>query len=196
MSTTLSRKRVFSLKDFKAADRVDRFYIHMMQPSDFELNDQDKRYLEVLKRAYVIMCEGHTRREMVIQIAALEEEASQNTYRILRDAESLFGRFEDVDRRIQRGIIRERLELLAKKAKENEDIEEERKCYEALIKLDRLDQPEMAANADTTLPMLVITDDPAALEAEDAEIVEDDTSSQATLSQPEAEGLPSGQAED
>lgn len=181
MSKELSQKRVFSEVDFKNADRIDRMYIYLLDKGRFELNLTDRTYLSILKRAYAILCEGKPRRETVKLIAYLEDEAETNVYRIIRDAQNLYARFEDVDRRIQRGILREKLELLAQKAEEKDDLFQARLCYEALSRLDGLNRVDDEKPKKTELPKVVIfTNNPQALAAQQ-QIETDDLAEDAVL---------------
>ncbi len=198
MSRVLLRK-IFSRNDFLKATRVERMYMHMLQPS-FILSPEDAEHLDLLRAAYLIIVKGKSRAETARLIKALTGAAGTSEYRIMAEAQQLFGNFEEVDKRVQRGILRDKLmrllEIAENEIEENakraqgEDPDEEgvsiivnsdtdrpRKIIETLMKLDRLDLDDEEI-PDTTIPELIITSNPKALnqhvEVEEAELEEYD----------------------
>lgn len=195
MSRVLLRK-IFSRNDFLKATRVERMYMHMLQPS-FILSQEDAEHLDLLRAAYLIIVKGKSRAETARLIKALTGAAGTSEYRIMAEAQQLFGNFEEVDKRVQRGILRDKLNRLLEIAEgdlsdlsDNEDpdapevfvartkdTEPARKIIETLIKLDRLDLDDEEI-PDTTIPELIITSNPQALnqhvEVEEAELEEYD----------------------
>lgn len=195
MSRVLLRK-IFSRNDFLKATRVERMYMHMLQPS-FKLSSDDAEHLDLLRAAYMIIVQGKSRAETARLIKGLTGAAGTSEYRIMAEAQQLFGNFEEVDKRVQRGILRDKLNRLLQIAEgdlsdlsDNEypeypevfvarttDTEPARKIIETLIKLDRLDLDDEEI-PDTTIPELIITSNPKVLnqqvEVEEAELEEYD----------------------
>ena len=146
----------------------------LIEPDSFDLTNRDEIYFNLLRQAYPIICQGMSRAETKVAIEDLKGAAHQETVlKIIRDAQELFGPFEEVDKRIQRGVIREKLKALAGKNEESEDWEEARECYIALMKLDRLDKDDPAEDIPNELPAPRFTDDPAALEQFDEAEIDD-----------------------
>lgn len=169
----LSTKRVFDLVEFKNATKVERMYMYMIEPDRFVLAEEEERYFHILRQSYAVIAEfDKPRGEVIEAINTIKGDFRATAYRIMKDAQSLFGMFEEVDKRVQRAIVREKLKMLAIKAQNQNDGQLEARCYEAMIRLDKLDQSDGDPVQDTTIPMLEVTSDPTAL-IEEAEIIED-----------------------
>jgi hypothetical protein len=179
---------LFDPKLFKKGDRVERMYMHLVQPRRYQLKPDEQTYLNMCTQAFGIICDNPSRREArrLIKEQVLEEVRAErgdphyaSVIQVMRDAEALYGRFEQINRRIQRGIIRERisvrLQQLYREAAEGEaDDKAIGKYEELLIKLDKLDEIIDEEGIDTTIPALEFTQDPTALlEAEDIEYEEE-----------------------
>ena len=198
MSRVLLRK-IFSRNDFLKATRVERMYMHVLQPS-FKLSLEDADHLDLLRAAYLIIVKGKSRAETARLIKSLTGAAGTSEYRIMAEAQQLFGNFEEVDKRVQRGILRDKLMRLLEIAENeieenhkqvegegnsedgvaivlNSDTDRPRKIIETLMKLDRLDLDDEEM-PDTTIPELIITSNPKVLnqqvEVEEAELEEYD----------------------
>lgn len=170
-------------------DRMERMYRHLMDPNTWTLKEHEERYLEMLKKAFIIICDNPSRREakrliMETVMESVSDPRPGNFNRVsgiqvMQDAENLFGRFEYINKRVQRGIIRDRISLrLQKLYQEAEEGEANDKFIakyeELLIKLDRLDEIVDEDAMDTSIPEISFTNNPAALlDAEDAEYEEE-----------------------
>lgn len=183
---------LFNYRDFEKGDRVERIYMHLVDGTRYKINDTETRYLSMLERAFTIICQNPSKREARTMITSLLEEEhvtdprpkNENrvsTIQIIRDAENLFGRFEEVNKRIQRGLMRERLSLRLQKLyklTEEEDIDPDidkhiAKYEQLLMQLDRLNEIIDEEGMDTTLPELSFTTNSAAL-FEEAQIANDE----------------------
>lgn len=180
-----STKLLFELTEFKNATKVERMYMHLLDPFRYQLRDSEDEYLKVLSEAYSIICEGRpTREARRIVRERLEGRTSYRTTAIIKDCQDLYGRFEEVNQRVQAGIYRDKLQLLARKLEETAELaendadaisalKEARRCYESLISLDQADKIELTKPIDTTLPEIEFTESlslPVGEHAEDAEI--------------------------
>ena len=137
--------------------------MHMLDPSRYQLSIKEDAYLQVLSEAYGIICEGRpTRESRKIIRERLEGKTSYRVTAVVQDCQSLFGRFEEINQRVQAGIYRDKLQILAQKAEDEnsiEGIQEARRCYEALIQLDQCDKiPVEEDEIDTKLPAIQFTD--------------------------------------
>jgi hypothetical protein len=169
----LSKKRVFDLVEFKNATKIERMYMYMIEPDRFVLAEDEERYFHILRQSYAVIAEfDRPRGEVIEAINTIKGDFRASAYKIIKDAQALYGMFEEIDKRVQRAIVREKLKMLAMKAQEQNDGQLEARCYEAMIRLDKLDQADGDPVQDITIPMLEITSDPTAL-IEEAEIFED-----------------------
>lgn len=151
-----------------------------MQPSDFILSDQDDQYLNTLKMAFAIMSDTIVPSEIHKRIKNMRSEGFQSSqvYQIIEDVKELFGDITTTNKQFDRSILRQKLLKISAKCERVGDYEGARKCIEAVIKMDGLDKHDTAAiNWDyVIIPEIVYTDDPKIiLEAEDAEIIADET---------------------
>lgn len=180
---------LFDNKAFRKGTRVERMYMHLVDPWKYQLKSHEDRYLQLCQRAFVIICENPSRREArrliletVLEPITDSRSGNRNNVsgiQLMRDAEDLFGRFETINKKIQRGIVRERISLrlqqLYQEADEGDANDKAIAKYEELlIGLDRLNEIVDDEVADMSLPELHFTTDPAALlDAEDAEYEEE-----------------------
>ena len=116
----------FTDEDFEDATQVERIYMTMMQPNDFALTDRDFLYSEVLNRAYPIVCSLRPYAEKIRLILEIERGKWQNqAVQIYNDAQALYGRFDDINPKILRGVLVERMRLIADKMASLSDIKED-----------------------------------------------------------------------
>ena len=187
-------KKIFSRNDFlKATTRVERMYMHMVDPT-LQLSEKEEDHLNLLKATYMIVIQGKSRAETARLVKSLTGASGTSEYRLIEEAQRLFGNFEGIDKRVQRGILRDKLMRLleiaeneieenAKQAqgdyhnKEgvaivvNSDTDRPRKIIETLMKLDRLELEDEEGD-DNTIPELIITSDPKALQQPENEFEE------------------------
>lgn len=180
---------LFDNKAFRKGTRVERMYMHLIDPWRYQLKDHEDRYLQLCQRAFVIICENPSRREarrlileVVLEPISDSRKGNRNNIsgiQLMRDAEELFGRFESINKWVQRGIIRERISLRLQTLYAEAELGEANdkaiaKYEELLIGLDRLNEIIDEDGIDLSLPELKFTTDPAALlDAEDAEYEEE-----------------------
>ena len=164
MSKFLSISKLFDGVDFKKSDKINRMYMHLMAPDMFVLRDAEEKYLKQIRQAWTIITqEFRTKKESRHLINELINPRSAT--KLILDTEALFGRLDKVNIEAQTSIYREQLTLLAQKAIKKDDIEEGRKCIEALMKLDGIDGKGNLSKISTDLPVLQLTTNPQALTA-------------------------------
>jgi len=178
-----STRKAFSPEVFKKAPVVDKLAMYLIagERGPYRLNESQQEYLGILEEAYVLIKEYRStalaRKFLLDRIPKLTHR-KMSAIQVVHDAESLFGRFEEVRRPVQRGIIRENLlaRILSceKQLKTAED--KEGPLWEKLIagywkQLADIDQvsTQEHVTADTSLPDIEFTNDPAAL----TDVVED-----------------------
>lgn len=191
MSRQLSGLRLFTEKEFKEAERLERIHIAIMNPDRFFLNNQDEVYLDQLRSIFVVLCENLMESEAIRKCEALFPNIRrERLYNMINDAEELFARFRKVNKDHLRAVTRERLKkyiynLTHYKDETTGDMVEytpdEKQManiakFEALlIKLDNLDKPDTEKTFDWSelqLPEINFTSDKTALIAEEAEYEE------------------------
>lgn len=176
MSKGLSKKRVFSLSDFKKASRIEKFYIYMMQPDSFTLNDTDFKYFDALQQAFALTCDQISMASAIslIQMSIPEFESWNKANRLYADVQNLYGQIIERNKEFQRILVVEKLRQLAEKAEEQDNITEARRCLVAAGKFEHFDKPDEDGfdPKDFELPQPIFTSDPDALEAEDIDFEE------------------------
>lgn len=113
----------YTREDFEEAERLERLYIALVQPNDFLLSDSDNKYLSLLTEAYHIIVKGLSRNETLNLIANISEKWRGQVLQIYRDAQTLYGKFDESNPIIMRSIAIEKLKMIAN------DMEDEYKSH-------------------------------------------------------------------
>lgn len=174
---------LFDRDAFRKGDRIERVYMHLIDPHRYKLKANEEVYLQMVQEAFAIIVANpsrHEARRLIVQnvVKPISDSRQGNRNKIsgiqlMKDAENIFGRFEDINKRLQRGLMRDRITLRLNKLYQAADAGEEvdkfiAKYEEVLMKLDRLDEIIDMDQVDTTIPELDLTTDPSALlQAED-----------------------------
>ncbi|HRI58343.1 MAG TPA: hypothetical protein PK228_01425 [Saprospiraceae bacterium] len=189
------RIEIYSLADFKKADRLDRIRMHMVEPERFVLDDDAWQYAKDLESAWLLVS-GETRESVSIRLIQNHVPGAESWYRanrMLRDIEQLYAPFLSRNRDMQRRRVVEKMyamaEIAEKKAFGTDDEGKEwadkewmviaQKMYKDAAELEGLhtDNAPAIDPDDLVIPEIEITSDPQAfLEAqtEDLEYEEDD----------------------
>ncbi|MEO7176719.1 MAG: hypothetical protein ABIV51_12460 [Saprospiraceae bacterium] len=115
----------------------------MLYPNDFQLCEQDSNYQEILHESFLIMSEHYSRHEISKRIQAMTSFVDRRpsiaeVSLIISDVELMYGSIINKNKAFRREMLIQKHIALAKRANLNEDLEEERKNYEAIAKLDDL----------------------------------------------------------
>lgn len=195
MSKKPSTIEIYSLADFKKADRISRIRMHMLEPDRFVLNDQDETYYRQLQQAYQLVFEELRQSVAIktIQEAVPGAETWHRANTILQDIYELFAPFLKKNKDLRRAILVERLYHMAKVAeskahgtyKDDEGISHDfadkdwmelaMKLYVEAGRFEGLDEHDTAMidPDEITIPEIEITSDPTAfLEAQNEEAEE------------------------
>ena len=124
-----NKRRVFTEKEYAAADPVERIYMHLLQPDELHLDKYDAQRLDYLKTAFAIACEEASGFERVRKMMAASGLTERNAYQYILDSITLFGDVLKVNKDLEKAVIRERLVKLANLAHEKGDYETELKCW-------------------------------------------------------------------
>lgn len=176
MSKSLSKIKIYSLSEFSKASRIERIYMHLMQPRDFDLTFDEDDYLQKLREAFCILSENPSKSQSITLLREMyPEHKKESIYRIINDSQELFGNIIQSNKSFDRMVLRERLLKIAEKLEKIEGdpitLDIARKCYADIMKLDALDKhgKEGITQDDLKLPDLFFTDDPKYLNAEEIE---------------------------
>lgn len=190
-----TKQRIYSLREWEAADPLDRLYIHLMEPERWGLNPKEEEMLEKLRIVWAIVCEKNTQRERIRLISEQILVSERTVSRYIQDALHLFGDILRVDMDLELSLAYERYMHLYEKSKAAEDFDTARRCQDSAV--------EILAKIEARSPkegkkyaQLVFTDDPAALvarnaDAEDLDFEEIDHAEKSLLER-EAIELPEG----
>jgi hypothetical protein len=172
-----STRKAFSPEAFKKAPVVDKLAMYLIagELGPYKLSESQQEYLEILEEAYTLIKEYRSAalaRKMLLSRIPKLTHRKISAIQVVHDAQGLFGRFEDVHRPVQRGIIRENLlaRILSCEKQLNTAEDKEGPLWEKLIagywkqlaEIDQVSQQEHLT-ADTSLPDIEFTNDPAAL---------------------------------
>lgn len=186
-------KRIYTEREWQAADGLDRLYIHLMEPDRWILNDQEDEMLERLREVWAIVCKKSTQRERIKLISEQILVSERTVVKYIQDATHLFGDILKVDMDLELALAHERYMKLYKKALDAKDFDTARRCQDsATVILEKIEsrQPRTAK----VYAALVFTSDPAALSARNAEELEfeDVTYAEESILESEAVGIPAG----
>lgn len=174
-------RQLYNQKEFKAADRLERIRIHLIAGArgNYALTEAEEEYLGYMEQAWSIL---QTERSQVEAVKLLRWKVDGMRQfpatQIMRDAITLFGDFVEIHRPTQRGMIRENLlkcieecetayAKCLKKEPSQLDLQgwmkQKAGYWKLLMELDQITSIEDAIAADTTIPEISFTTDPAAL---------------------------------
>ena len=186
-------KQLYNQNAFAKADRMERIFVYLVSGGEvgaFRLREIEKEYLALMERAYALIFEHRSVREAakIFRKECGTKKHDWTANKVIHSAQLMFGHFEDVNKRVQRGIVRETIltrmkstELQQQMIKADDDnyfsdyaaLEKLIQGYlKQLADLDDLKSQDQAGIRDTTIPEIQFTDDPAALmeNEEDAEV--------------------------
>lgn len=195
MCAKQKRLEIYSLEQFRKADRLDRIRMHMIEPERFLLVGQDWQYAQDLENAWLLVS-GETRESVAIRLIQNNVFGAESWYkanRILRDVEALYAPFLKKNREVQHARVVEKMyafaEIAEKKARWTDEEGNECVNQEWLVIAQKFlkDAAEMdGVSADNAVPFdpddlaigdIEITSDPKAFleeQTEEYEEIEED----------------------
>lgn len=179
----LSQEKLFSAEEFKKADKMERIYVYLMSGADvgpYRLTEAERKYLALMEKGYNMIFKQRSIREAEKMLREFCPPGNKRVTasKVLKDAQQLYGRFEEVDRTVQRGILREWLterarktEKAIKKLKPGEFYAANRSTMEKVLlgilkelrEIDQLHKLEDDGNAPRPIPEIRFTDDESVL---------------------------------
>lgn len=172
--------RIYTASEFKAANRVDRLYMHLQQPADLKLSNTDEIYLEDLTEIFHI-CSHYLsdRKAMAVlknSIFKKRNFSRATLYRMMIDAKNLFGNVIERNKDFDRAVLREKFieihRLMIAQGKNTGNVKAYEQARLALFNLMKLDGTDMQEKEnglraeDLKLPQLIITNNPEALKGD------------------------------
>lgn len=190
------KPRIYTERDWKAADGLDRLYIHLMEPERWALMPQEEEKLEALRTAWKIICQKSRQRERLLLIAEMCGVTERSAYRYMQDAVALFGETLHIDHDLELHLAYERYLSIHEAAKKEEDWDNARRALDSAMTV-RHEIEARQPKREKVYAAILFTTDPAALQArnrEGEEIDFDELPSHATESVLERETteLPAG----
>lgn len=189
-------RKIYTEREWGAADSLDRLYIHLMEPERWELTHEEDELLDNLRKVWAIVCEKSTQRARVRLISEQIAVSERTVQRYIQQAILLFGDILKVDTDLELALAHERYMKLYKLAMKDDDYDTAMKCQcYALAVLEKIDarRPREAKK----YTAITFTSDPSALRARngDAETLDfDELPAHATESvlERQAVGVPAG----
>lgn len=173
------KSRVYTEADFAAAEGLDRLYMYLMQPDDFEwlITQQEINKLESLRSTWAIMCSKMSTWRRVKTIIAAMHVSERTAGRWIEEAGKLFGDLLKTDYQIEMTVLRDKYFSLAERAELDGDYDVARRCYDsAAAVMAKMEQS--APKQKRVFAAVVFTNDPKVLtkrtEPEDVEFEEAD----------------------
>jgi hypothetical protein len=194
---TLKKKPIFTKDDWKQANQLERIHIWLVDPRNFELNHTDEEKFKMLRMIWGILGQTMNKQKQVDMIIDRCYVDERMAYRLIKEAEELFGKLSEVDQFIEYTALKQRLYLMADQAEQEKDYETARKCLESARQiLDK--QNENKPREKRVFAQVIFMDDPKAItsssEADDIEYEE--VTGEERVLEPQAVGVPSRSAAD
>lgn len=124
MSTQLSRVRIYTEQEFKAASRVERIGMHLIQEK-LMLSPSDEAYKSELWSIFNIQCSSFSQLEIIRKVKDLYPRKKMATVRrMITDAESVFGSLLKRNKDVSRAVRIERLSKIHEMAVNGVFVEE------------------------------------------------------------------------
>lgn len=190
------KQRIYTERDWKAADGLDRLYIHLMEPERWVLSELEETKLEGLRTTWKIICQKSRQRERLLLIAEMCQVTERTAYRYMQDAVALFGETLHIDHDLELHLAYERYLSIHEAAKKEEDWDNARRALDSAMGV-RHEIEARVPKDKKVYTAIIFTSDPSALRArnDDAETLDfDELPAHATESvlERQAIGVPAG----
>lgn len=174
MSKAVSRMRLYTQADFKAAGKLDRILMSEMQPNIFALSDYEDKYLHILRQAFALCGDELNENVAISKIRATIVGYENYTVaaKLLNDVQLYWRNFIQKNKDYKLALVVVRMYALAEKAKEAavtiDDFDTASRMLERAARLEGLDKIQQGLNAaDIQIGDVIITSDIKALEMEE-----------------------------
>lgn len=192
------KQKIYTEREWKDADPLDRLYIHLMEPERWELTDGEERKLDILNGVWKIVVKRASPRERIRLITKTYDCTERSAHRYIQEATKLFMETLDIDHELELRLAYHRFMKIHERAKANDKSDETqkaldtaRRALESAMKVREqleLRQPKQMRH----YAQVLFTDDPKALTARNAEDVDFEEYAEESILELEAVGIPSG----
>lgn len=159
-----NKQRIYTERQWKEADPVDRMYMHLLEPTRWILSPHEEDRLDRLRKVWAIMCDKATAKERIRLISEIVDVTERTVYRDMQDAANLFGDILKYDIELELRLSYERYMLLFEKAFIGQDYDTARRIQDSALEvLAKLEA--RTPKKSKKYPEIVFTSDPAALRA-------------------------------
>ena len=157
-----TKQRIYTEKEWKDADSLDRLYIHLMEPERWVLNAYEEDKLDILTGVWKIIVKKASPRERIRIITRTYDCTERSAFRYVQDATKLFMETLDVDHELELRLAYHRFMTLHDKAKSDGDYDSAMRSLERAMKV-RLDLEERQPQKKKVYPVIQFVSDPLAL---------------------------------
>ena len=164
------KQRIYTEREWKDADPLDRLYIHLMEPERWMLSEEEERRLDTLNGVWKIIVKKASPRERIKMIVGTYDCTERSAFRYIQEATKLFMETLDLDHELELRLAYHRFMLLHEKAKAGDDFDGSMRCLERAMKV-RADLEDRQPRKAKVYAGILFTSDPLALTARNSEDV-------------------------
>lgn len=167
--------KIFSKKDWeKAKTRMERIYMKMMQPKDFELNNSEDMYYRLLKKTWTLLDQFSTPKLVIKRLMEQEELSYFQCAVAIKDAQELLGPILKTNKDYERAIVREKAMNLYNKCIEKGDLKQAAAALGVYTKASGLDKDDNEGGFEIpSVPVPVFSSNAELNSGESEEMIED-----------------------
>ena len=192
---TLKKKQICSEEDWKQANQLERIFIWIVDSNKFELNNQDEQKYVLLRKIWGILGQTLNKArqvELICDRCGIEE---REAYRLIKQAEEIFGKLSEVDEWIEFQSLKQRYYLMADLAEKEGDYETARRCLDSARQIMEQQNAKKPREA-RVYAQVVFVDNPKAITSQaDADDIDYEEIEDGVL-EPEATRFSAGPATD
>jgi hypothetical protein len=115
----------------KQGDRLDRYRGHLLEGRT--LKDDELKQLARYRKAYGLLAAGYSRLQVVTTMMQDPQDklSESQLYNIVRDATTLYGKLDEIDKQAERTIAYENYKLIANLARRDGDLKTTLRAHRA-----------------------------------------------------------------
>lgn len=146
---SVKKRKIYTEKDWKKADQIDRLYMHLLEPERWVLTPTDEEKLQRLRLVWKTVVKYNTPRQRLMPIIQAFQVSEREAFRLIESAKELFLDLLDLDYDLELRIMYDRYQQIAAKCKAEEDWDGVRKSMDsaqAVLEKIRASRPAEARN--------------------------------------------------
>lgn len=126
------KEKIYTERDWKDADTLDKLYMHLMEPERWELSYDHQDKLQMLRQVWAIICDKRTQRERIrLIIDSFPIISERSIGRLMKDAVHLFGDILKTDVDTELRLMYDRYIEIGVKAEKDSDYDTARRCQDS-----------------------------------------------------------------